>query len=193
MKNYSKVWRSCVVIAFILLVATSDRMVLALAFQQKQEANSVSPFAAYPQTTAFRYATDTHVDPTRSLYKESQLLFSATFFLSDSDIAAEHLQIFKNGHVFSVRSVYSWAEQAVNWAELTSPEQGQVSELIGTIGQVGGKPPLVDLLIVSFSKNGTWTTVLLDRNRLPESIGRIYALTKARSPIRTPSTPDAAP
>jgi hypothetical protein len=194
MMKVSKLLRNWVVIAVVLLFPTSPQMESALAFQQEQEPNNPPPFAGYPRSSAFRYAISTHVDPTRSQYKKSPLLFSATFFLTgDSERAAEQLQIFKDGHVFSVLSVYAWAEQAAHWAELSSSEQGRISELIETVGQVEGKPPLVDLLIVSFSRNGAWTSVLLDRNKLPESIRRIYAMTGARTPIRIFATPGTAP
>ena len=176
-------------VASVLLFATSQ----SVAFQQRQEPYNPPPFTAYPQTAAFRYAIYTHVDPTRASHQESPLFFNATWFVSDSEVAAERLQIYKDGYVYSARSVYDWAEQASHWAQLTSSEQGRISELVETIEQVDGKPQLADLLIVSFSRNGKWTTVLLDRNKLPESISKIYLLTKARSPVRGSVTQRATP
>jgi hypothetical protein len=193
MSNRSKTLRSCFAVVSLLLFATAPSVDLALAFPEGRESYNPPPFASYPQTAAFRYVISTHVDPTRVNHQEAQLLFNATWFIEGSARAAEQLQIFKDGYVYSIRSVYDWAEQAPHTSQLTSSEQGRVFDLIETIEKVDGRPPLVDLLIVSFSRNGKWMTVLLDRNRLPGSIGKIYELTKSRSPVRGRDTRSAAP
>jgi hypothetical protein len=159
---------------------------------QDRQANP-APFAEYPPTNAFRSYIRSHLTPSLSHTSHAPLVFCATWFVDDSDTAAEKLRIWANGEVYSVQSIYDWSERASHSSTLSTWELDQVKRHIRSIRSPSTKPALADLLIVSYDLDGEWRTLLLDRNEIAAEIIQIYDLTRARSPVRMKLVPKDAP
>ena len=129
-------------------------------------------FAHYPQSQGLEYVAYSHAYR-EGLTKLHFVLYSTWFLHGDPSVAMQ-TTVNAEGEVYTVRSVFNWADQAGRWSRLTTDDFQLLLATIKELPKSTQSPPLEFIVVVSFQEDGKWQTRLYDRRKPPPELTRIY-------------------
>lgn len=135
-------------------------------------------FHAYPPNAALDRVIVTHqeagTDP-----KEARLLLT-TWFLNGDPRVAQFCSVFPDGRRVTYQYVMDVASNAVQKVQLPPQTLRVLADAIAQLPpSAEPRPPLANLLIVSFRQGDAWETRLYDRTNRPPSVSTIFGATNA--------------
>ena len=131
-------------------------------------------FAKYPDTDELKMVFYSHAY--REGLDKSDLVLLSTWFLGGRPGVVMKTSVDTHGRVYTVRSVYNWAEQNSKWQQLTETESQSTFAVLKTLPDSAPQPPLPFLVVVSFKLDGKWQTRLYDRRNPPAELTKVYQL-----------------
>lgn len=161
---------------FPCLVIISSRS-LVVAQEDVPDKDTLSLFAAYPRSEALQYVAYSHASH-RVLDKQRRI-FYATWFLDGNPRIAMQSMVDDKSQVYTVRSVYDWADQASAFRQLTEQQLKSLTTTLEDVPSSSQSPPLAFLVVLTLKHDDSWLTRIYDRRNLPEKVKRIYEITGA--------------
>ncbi len=176
-----------------LLVALPLLMVGATVVSaKKQRENTDAILASYPKSDAFTHYLKTHRDWVAATHHkdnsvskvdypgENGLFFGSSF--ANNGRMAYQCTVDESGRVYTVRDVHDWAMQSAFFSQLTKPETETLRLALRNLPGNSLKPPLNQLLVLSFRGKKGKETRIYDRANLPAEVKTIYRLANAHMP-----------
>lgn len=136
-----------------------------------------SQFAGYPSSEALSRVVETHIEAGTDTRYERALL--TTWFLDGDPRVARFMSVTPAGKCSKYQYVHAAEYSGPPLPTQLSPRQ--MSTILDAVQHLppGGKPPLENMVIVSFRKNGVWETRLYDRTNRPPALSTIYETANA--------------
>ena len=164
----------------LLLKSVLLSLLLAAPFVHAQLPNvpldkpTLDLFAKYPDTDELKMVFYSHAY--REGLNKSDLVLFSTWFLDGRSRVVMKTSVDAHGRVYTVRSVYDWAEQNSRSQQLTESESQSAFAILKTLPDSAPQPPLAFLVVVSFKLDGKWQTRLYDRRHPPAELTNVYQL-----------------
>jgi hypothetical protein len=138
-------------------------------------------FAAYPPNPSLDRVIETHVNAARDP-RENRVLLT-TWFLNGDPRVAQFCSVRPDGKRTTYQYVDAASFNAMKTVDLT-PETVQTIERVAATlpPSHNPRPPLANLLIVSFRRNGVWQTRLYNINDRPPGVSQILSMINADVP-----------
>lgn len=138
-------------------------------------AKSPDPFARYERTPALNAILRTHAEGATD--REQRLLL-ATWFKGGDPRVAMIAGVRPDGRVSTWRYEHEYALTNPRRTDLVDDQLAALREALAALPE-SQSPPLEDLLIVSFRRDGQWVTRTYDRTAPPEAVAAIFEITGA--------------
>ena len=133
-------------------------------------------FAGYPADPALDKVIETHLDAGTDKY---QRILMTTWFQDGSPAGASlYCSVTPEGRCSTYAYIPSVEFRAPKKRELPPETVELLKEAIDSL-PASQSPPLANMLIVSFAKDGKWQTRLYDRTNRPAGVSTIFGLTNA--------------
>jgi hypothetical protein len=161
-----------------LLIISSSSLVVG-QWDERDEPDKVTLnlFAAYPRSEALQYIAYSHAAH-KVLARQRKILY-ATWFLEGNPKVAMQCLVDNRGQVFTVRSVYDWAEQGGEFRQLTEQQLKSLTTTLEDLPLSAQSPPLAFLVVLTLKHGDRWLTRIYDRRNPPEEVRKIYEITGA--------------
>ncbi len=177
----------------VALIALPLLMAGATVFAAKKgRENTAVILASYPKSDALTHYIKTHRDWVAATHRkdspvskvdypgENGLFYGSS--LSINGGLANQCTVDEAGRVYTVRDVYNWAMQASYASQLTKPETETLRLALQNLPENSPKPPLNQLLVLSFRAKKGKETRIYNRANLPAEVETIYRLANAHMP-----------
>ena len=129
-------------------------------------------FANYPKSNGLDYVAYSHA--CRECLNKLNVVLYSTWFLRGDPSVAMQTRVNAEGEVYTVRSVFSWADQASRWSRLSTDDLQLLLATIKELPKGAQSLPLEFIVVVSFQQDGKWITRLYDRRKPPSELTKIY-------------------
>lgn len=134
-------------------------------------------FAGYPASEALSRIVETHAEAGTDTRYERAVL--TTWFLDGDPRVARFMSITPAGKCSKYQYVHAAEYSGPPQPTQLSPQA--MSTILDALQHLppSGKPPLENMVIVSFRKNGVWETRLYDRMNRPPALSTLYETANA--------------
>lgn len=134
-------------------------------------------FAAYPDDPALNRVVDHHVEAGRDA-RERRLLLTTWFQDGTPRGVAQFCSIRPDGHQTAYQWVYEVSTTVPRVKEIPPETLDLIQQALASLPP-SQRPPLANMLIVSYWNGGVWQTRLYDRMKRPPGLSTVFELTGA--------------